>query len=136
MKSSFFPYSYWLKWIGWLILISRIITVYLKYLDDGIFDLNNLAMGFCLGLFFIFFSEEKADDEMIHSLKYKALITAVIVGFSAMHLYNYIYLNKGLKRGHGIVQSISAYQFLALTLILATGIFYFLRYRAVNPKPE
>ena len=130
MKSSVFPYAYWTKLLGLLIIIAGVISFFFQYQKKGVFDGNELAIGFSWGFIFIFFSKEKTDDEMIHGLKFKALSRAVIVSFTITHLYNYIFLNWHFKREHDLILSISAYQFLALTLIIATGIFYYLKHQA------
>ena len=130
MKTTTFPYGYWTKLLGLLIIIAGIISFFVQYQKKGVFDLNELALGFSWGFIFIFFSREKTDDEMIHGLKFKALARAVVVTFFITHLYNYLFLNWRFKRAHDLILSISAYQFLALTLIIATGIFYYLKYQA------
>ncbi|MEI9946073.1 MAG: hypothetical protein WDN26_17855 [Chitinophagaceae bacterium] len=136
MKQNSFPYSYWTKILGLLVIIAGIISFFLKYNRKGIFDLNELAIGFSWGLVFIFFSKERTDDEMIQGLKFKALTRAIIVAFFITHLYNYIFLNWRFKREHDIILSISAYQFLALTLIIATGSFYYLKRQATLNTEE
>ena len=73
---------------------------------------------------------------MIHGLKFKALARAIIVAFFITHLYNYVFLNGRFKREHDIILSISAYQFLALTLIMATGRFYYLKHQATINEEE
>lgn len=130
MKATTFPYAYWTKLLGLLIIIAGITSFFLQYQRKGVFDLNELALGFSWGFIFIFFSKEKTDDEMIHGLKFKALTRAVVVAFFITHLYNYLFLNWRFKREHDLILSISAYQFLALTLIIATGIFYYLKHQA------
>ena len=132
MEQNSFPYSYWTKILGFMIIIAGIINFFLKYHKKGIFDLNELAIGFSWGFVFIFFSKEKSDDEMIQGLKFKALTRAIIVTFFITHLYNYLFLNWRFKREHDIILSISAYQFLALTLIIATGSFYYLKHQAMS----
>ena len=127
MKKNFFPYSNWTKILGLLIIIAGVISFFLQYHKNRIFDLNELAVGLSWGFVFIFFSKEKIDDEMIHDLKFKALTWAIIVAFSITHLYNYLFLNWHFKREHDIILSISAYQFLALTLVIATVSFYYLK---------
>ena len=136
MKQNAFPYSYWTKILGLMIIIAGVISFFLQYHKKGIFDSNELAIGFSWGLVFIFFSKEKMDDEMIHGLKFKALARAIIVGFFITHLYNYVFLNWRFKREHDIILSISAYQFLALTLIIATGSFYYLKRQATINEDE
>jgi hypothetical protein len=117
MKNSPFPYSYWAKILGVIIVCGGIIAL---------FTPKHEFITISWGLVFIFFSKEKRDDEMVQSLKFKALTVAVIVAFGFTHLYNYAFLNKGNE----ILLSISAYQFLTLTLTIAIGYFYFLRYQA------
>jgi hypothetical protein len=134
MKQAYFPYSYWTKVLGLLIIIAGIISFFLKHNKNGIFDVNELAIGISWGFVFIFFSKEKADDERIHGLKFKALTRAIIVAFFITHLYNYLFLNWRFKREHDIILSISAYQFLALTLVIATGSFYYMKYQATVNK--
>jgi hypothetical protein len=136
MKSTNFPYAYWTKLLGLLIIIAGITSFFLQYQKKGVFDMNELALGFSWGFIFIFFSREKTDDEMIHGLKFKALTRAVVIAFFITHLYNYLFLNWRFKRGHDLILSISAYQFLALTLIIATGIFYYLKYQATLNEGE
>lgn len=136
MKQNPFPYSYWTKILGVLIAIAGIVSFFQQYHKKGIYDFNELAVGLSWGLVFIFFSREKTDDEMIRSLKFKALTTAVIVSFSITHLYNYLFLNWRLERKNDIILSISAYQFLALTLMIATGYFYYLKHQVTLNEKE
>jgi len=130
MKQNAFPYAYWTKILGLLIIIAGIISFFQHYYKKDVFDFNELAIGLSWGLVFIFFSKEKTDDEMIRSLKFKALAISIIVSFSITHLYNYVFLNWRLEREKDMILSISAYQFLALTLMIATGYFYYLKHQA------
>lgn len=125
MTQKPFPYAPWTKLIGCLAVLAGIFSFFNQYRKTGVFDYNELAVGACFGFLFIFFSREKMDDEMVHQLKFKALTRAVIITFFLMHLYNYIFLNWRFSRDKDSILSISAYQFLAVTLIIATGIFYF-----------
>lgn len=136
MSQNSFPYSYWTKILGVLIIIAGIISFFLQYHKKGVYDFNELAIGLSWGFVFIFFSKERTDDEMIRSLKFKALAMAVIVAFSMTHLYNYVFLNWRLVREKDIILSISAYQFLALTLMIATGYFYYLKYQITLNEEE
>ncbi|MGN6437650.1 MAG: hypothetical protein ACTHMM_14075 [Agriterribacter sp.] len=130
MKQTSFPYSRWVKFLGMAIIIAGAISFVAKRYKTGIFDFNELATGLSWGLLFIFFSKEKTDDEMIHSLKFKALAMAIIIAFSLTHLYNYVFLNWRLTGANGVILSVSAYQFLALTLMIATGCFYYMKHQA------
>lgn len=130
MRQNPFPYSYWTKILGLAIVIAGIVSFFLQHHKKGVYDFNELAVGLSWGLVFIFFSRERTDDEMVRSLKFKALAIAIIVAFSITHLYNYLFLNWRLERPDDIILSISAYQFLALTLMIATGYFYYLKRQA------
>lgn len=136
MKHNSFPYSYWTKILGLLIIIAGVISFFQQYHKKGIFDINELAVGLSWGLVFIFFSKERTDDEMIHGLKFKALTRAIIVAFFITHLYNYLFLNWRFNREHDMILSISAYQFLALTLIIATISFHYLKRQATLNETE
>lgn len=114
MKQNAFPYSYYAKIVGLILILAGVFMFFIKYHRKGIYDINELAIGFSWGFMFIFFSKEKTDDEMIQTLKFKALARAMIISFDFTHLYNYIFLNWQLKRPNGIVLSVSAYQFLPL----------------------
>lgn len=129
MKQHSFPYSHWTKFLGLLIIAAGIFSFFQQHHKKGVFDLNELAIGFSWGLVFVFFSKEKTDDEMIQGLKFKALARAIIVAFFITHLYNYLFLNWRFERGQDTILSISAYQFMALTLILATASFYYLKHQ-------
>ncbi|WP_295118482.1 hypothetical protein [uncultured Chitinophaga sp.] len=130
MKENSFPYNYRLKALGILIMLAGVFSFFQQYIRKDVFDANELAVGLSWGLVFFFFSKEKRDDEMIHILKFKALTRAVIISFAITHLYNYLMLNWRLEREKDIILSISAYQFLALTLLIATGIFYYMKHQA------
>jgi hypothetical protein len=136
MRQNPFPYSYWTKILGILIIIAGIISFFQQYYKKDVYDFNELAVGLSWGLLFIFFSKEKTDDEMARSLKFKALTRAVIVAFSITHLYNYLFLNWRFERGKDIILSISAYQFLALTLMIATAYFYYLKHQMALNEGE
>lgn len=136
MSQNPFPYSYWTKILGLLIIIAGIVSFFLQYHKKGVYDFNELAVGLSWGLLFIFFSKEKTDDEMIRSLKFKALATALIVAFSITHLYNYLFLNWRFEREKDMILSISAYQFFALALLIATGYFYYLKHQMTLNEKE
>jgi hypothetical protein len=136
MKQTSFPYSYAAKIFAVLIIVCGIISSSLKYYEKGIFDLNELSMNFSWGFLFIFFSKEKTDDEMIESLKFKALTWSIFVTFSFASIYNYLFLNWRYEREHDRTLSISAYLFFSLMLIIATARFYYLKRQATLNKEE
>jgi hypothetical protein len=132
MSGSPFPYRYWAKILGLILLVAGVFSFFLQHQRKGVFDFNELAVGFSWGFVFIFFSREKTDDEMMRVLKFKALARAIIASFFFTHLYNYVFLNWQLHRPDGMILSISAYQFVAISLSLATAIFHYLKYRVTQ----
>ena len=136
MRQNPFPYSYWTKILGLLIIAAGIASFIRQYYKKGVFDYNELAIGFSGGLVFIFFSREKTDDEMMQGLKFKALTRAIIIAFFITHLYNYLFLNWRYKRANDLILSISAYQFLALALTIATASFYYMKHQATSNGRE
>jgi hypothetical protein len=92
-------------------------------------DINLITGLMCWGLVFIFFSKEKVDDERIHHLKFRALTWALPVGLFITHLINYFFFSQQEPDSGKYIQSISAYPSLVIVLILALGVFYYLKYR-------
>ena len=136
MLHNSFPYSYGLKILGLGIIAAGIISFFVQHDKKGFFDFNELAVGLSWGLVFIFFSKEKTDDEMMHGLKFRALARAIIVAFFGTHLYNYLFLNWNFDKDHDTILSISAYQFLALTLLIATAYFYYLKREVISNEGD
>jgi hypothetical protein len=54
MKTDSFPYSYWTKILGLLIIVAGIVSFLVQHHKRGFFDLNELAVGLSWGLVFIF----------------------------------------------------------------------------------
>ncbi len=73
---------------------------------------------------------------MIQSLKFKALTWAIMVSFSFTTIYNYLFLNWRYEREHDKTLLISAYEFFASMLIIATARFYYLKRQATLNKEE
>jgi hypothetical protein len=59
MKKSSFPYSYWTKFLGLLVIIAGVVSFFLQYQKKGIFDFNELAVGLSWGLFLSSFPEKE-----------------------------------------------------------------------------
>ncbi|UYQ93622.1 hypothetical protein MKQ68_00720 [Chitinophaga horti] len=136
MSKHPFPYAYWTKVLGGLIMLAGVFSFFFQHHRRHVYDFNDLAVGLSWGLVFIFFSKERTDDEMVQSLKFKALTRSIIIAFFATHMYNYFFLNWQFERGKGNILSLSAYQYLALTLLLATGYFYWLKRRVTSNEGE
>jgi CDP-diglyceride synthetase len=130
MKNTFsvFAYSYWMKIVGILLIVWGIYRFFSNYREYDVIDLNLISSLSCWGLVFIFFSKEKTDDERIHQMKFQALTWAVPIGLFATHLINYWFLGKSEYNSSSIMDSISAYHALLLILLLAFGLFHYLKH--------
>ncbi len=124
-----FTYSHKMKLVGLLLMLWGVYSFLSKYWRSDIADLNLIAGVWCWGLVFIFFSREKNDDERIHQLKFQALTWALPVGLFITHLVNYLFLSVQEPDSGKPIESISAYPSLALILLLALGVFHYLKYR-------
>ncbi|TDE18007.1 hypothetical protein [Dyadobacter psychrotolerans] len=131
MKDTFnvFAYSHKMKIVGILLILWGIYSFSSKYWQFHLVDLNLLTGLFCWGLVFIFFSKEKTDDERIHQVKFQALTWAVPAGLSITHLINYFLLSKPEPDSEKLIESIPAYHSLVIILLLALGLFHYLKYK-------
>lgn len=128
LYSSVF-FSYRLKVVGVLLLAWAIISFFLKYMKHAIWDVQLLVALVCWGLCFIFFSKERIDDERIHHLKFRALAWGLPLGLFLTHLINYFFLSPEEPDSGKYVRSISAYTSIAMILTIATGAFYYLKFK-------
>ncbi len=118
-----------MKIVG-ILLIGWGISAFLsKYRTFQLMDFNLLAALVCWGMVFIFFSKEKIDDERIHQMKFQALTWAVPTGLFITHLINYFFIDQDEPNSGKLIDSISAYESLAVILLLAFGLFHYLRYK-------
>lgn len=128
LYSSVF-FSHRLKIVGILLLIWAVISFFLKHTKHAIWDFELLAALVCWGLCFIFFSKEKIDDERIHHLKFRSLAWGLPLGLFITHLINYFFLSPEEPDSGKYVQSISAYSSIAMVLMIATGAYYYLKFK-------
>jgi hypothetical protein len=119
-----------MKIVGILCILWGLSAFLFNYWKYQLLDLNLLFGLFCWGLVFIFFSKEKIDDERIHQLKFQSLTWALPVGLFLTHLINYVFLNPDEPNSGNLYQSISAYQSLLIILLLALGLFHYLKPRS------
>ncbi len=131
MRDTFnvFTYSYKMKIVGTLLICWGIYAFFSKYRQYNLADLNLLTSLWCWGLVFIFFSKEKIDDERVHQVKFQALTWAVPTGLFITHLINYFFLSQDEPHSGKLIGSISAYQSLVIILLLAFGLFHYLKYK-------
>ena len=84
------------------------------------------------GLMLIFFAKEAIDDERVRELKLKALGTAFTVSFSLTLIVNW-FLNRDfdprrdVDGAAGVLRSISAFDLIALTMLVALAVFHYAR---------
>ncbi len=131
MRDTFnvFTYSYKMKIVGTLLICWGIYAFFSKYRQYNLVDLNLLTSLTCWGLVFIFFSKEKIDDERVHQVKFQSLTWAVPTGLFITHLINYFFLSRNEPDSGRLIESISAYQSLVIILLLAFGLFHYLKYK-------
>lgn len=124
-----FAYSYKMKIVGTLLICWGLYAFYSKYQQYNLVDLNLLSSLSCWGLVFIFFSKEKIDDERVHQVKFQSLTWAVPTGLFITHLINYFCMSQYEADSGKLIESISAYQSLVIILLLAFGLFHYLKHK-------
>ena len=94
------------------------------------------------GLMMIFFSRERIQDERVQDLKLKALSTAFSVSFTLTLIVNW-FLNRDFHPGRdfagatGVWRSISAFDLIVLTMLIALALFHYWRFQdAVPAAPD
>ncbi len=132
MKNSFssaFIYPYWMKIFGLLIILAGIGIFIYRISKFDILDLTGVSFPLAMGLVFIFFSKEKDFDERIAFLKFKALAVAVPIAAAIVMAINYSqnFQNYSIETDSWF--SISAFEYLSITLLIAMGWFYYLKYK-------
>jgi hypothetical protein len=84
------------------------------------------------GLMMLFFAREAIDDERVRDLKLKAINTAFSVSFSLTLIVNW-FLNRDFDARRdfdgatGTLRSISAFDLIALTMLVALALFHYWR---------
>src|SRR3954447_10737706 len=86
------------------------------------------------GLMMVFFSRERIHDERVQDLKLKALSGAFSVSFTLTLIVNW-FLNRDFHPGRdfdgatGVWRSISAFDLIVLTMVVALALFHYWRFR-------
>jgi hypothetical protein len=92
------------------------------------------------GLMMMFFSRERIHDERVQELKLKALNAAFSVSFTLTVIVNW-FLNRDfdVRRDFdgatGVWRSISAFDLIALTMVIALALFHYWRYQDAAASP-
>jgi hypothetical protein len=83
-----------------------------------------------LGLMLVFFAKERINDERVQQLKMKAMFTAMSMAFGAILVTHADYLDFLLLANSGRRPSVmSAPEFLAGMLLVASGLYYYWRWQ-------
>ena len=93
------------------------------------------------GLMMLFFAREAIDDERVRDLKLRAVASAFSVSFALTLIVNW-FLNRDFdpRRDfdgvHGVLRSISAFDLIAMTMIVALALFHLWRWQdGRTPQP-
>lgn len=124
-----FIYPFWGKIVGSIIIFIGIIIFLHRIIEYDIFDLSGGSFPVAIGLMMIFFSKEKDYDERIAYLKFKSLAAAVPVAGMITVLINYLENFNGYSIGTDSWYSISAFEYLTITMAIAIGWFHILKYK-------
>jgi hypothetical protein len=93
------------------------------------------------GLMMIFFSRERIHDERVQDLKLKALSAAFSVSFTLTLIVNW-FLNRDFHPGRdvdgatGVLRSISAFDLIVLTMVVALALFHYWRFQDAAASPS
>lgn len=93
------------------------------------------------GLMLIFFSQERINDERVQDLKLKAISAAFSVSFALTLIVNW-FLNRDFDPRRdfagtaGALRSISAFDLIVLTMVVAIALFHFWRFQDAAPRAE
>jgi hypothetical protein len=129
ITNSFFLYPLWVKTIGFILIIASAFVFVYRILLFEIVDLSGASSSVAMGLIMIFFSKEKIVDERIVQLKFKSLAVAVPTAALITMLINYSKNFSQYSIETDSWYSISAFEYLTITLCIAIGIFSILKVR-------
>lgn len=117
MKTSY-------KIIAALLIVAAAAT---HLLNTGYADWNSGAdMVYVMGLIYLFFSKEKIEDERVQLLKLKAICVAFFNGWAITGLVRFVVY---LQDRSTPPRTMSAYDVMLVTLVIAFGLFHFWRWQ-------
>jgi hypothetical protein len=104
-----------------------VIVASVHLLNTGYADWNSGAdMVYVMGLMYLFFSKERIEDERVQMLKLRALCVAF---FNAWAITGIVRFGVYLQDRSVPPQTMSAYDVLFVTLIIALGLFHYWRWQ-------
>jgi hypothetical protein len=115
------------------VLIALVGAPVLHYAVPGAFWIRTSA-AIAAGLMMIFFSRESIDDERVQDLKLKAVNAAFSVSFTLTLILNWLLnrdfdIRRDFSGATGAYRSISAFDLIILTMIVALALFHYWRLR-------
>lgn len=115
------------------VLLVLVFAPVLHYAIPGGFWIRTSA-AVAAGLMMVFFSRESIDDERVQDLKLKAVSAAFSVGFTLTLIVNW-FLNRDFDVTRDFDsttsawRSISAFDLIILTMVVALALFHYWRFR-------
>lgn len=93
------------------------------------------------GLMMVFFSREPIHDERVQELKLKAVSTAFSVGFTLTLILNWLLnrdfdVTRDFDGATGVWRSISAFDLIIVTMVVALGLFHYWRSQDSAPAHD
>ncbi len=124
-----FMYPGWFRILGIILILAGILVFVRRVVTYDIVDFAGGSFPVAMGLMMIFFAREKDFDERIAFLKLKALAAAIpIAAFITMGI-NYLENFEGYSIETESWFSISAFECLTITLLIAIGWFQYLKFK-------
>lgn len=120
------------------VLIAVLGAPLLHFAVPGAFWIRTSA-AISAGLMMIFFSQESINDERVQDLKLKAVNAAFSVSFTLTLILNW-FLNRDFDAARDVsdtlggYRSISAFDLIILTMIVALALFHYWRLRDSDPQ--
>jgi hypothetical protein len=116
LSNPTFIYPRVMKIIGLVLLLFSATGLTYQYLHGQTLDTKTTSRLISLGLFFIYFSREKIEDERIHQLKFRALAAGFVAAYMIMFSLSVAY-------------ALKVEEFIAVVLMISTAAFYFAKFR-------
>jgi hypothetical protein len=112
-----FIYPRIMKILGLAILLFASTGMLYQYSFREIVDTTTPFNLMSLGLFFIFFSREKIEDERVHQIKFRALTAGFLTAYLSMYSFTVF------------SYTLAVHEFIVMVLIIATVTFYIAKSR-------
>ncbi len=128
-KNLNFTYPFWIKILGVILILTGLGVFLFRSNVYEIEDFIGFSSPLSFGLMMIFFSKERVTDERTIYLKFKSLALAVPLAAILASIYNYSKNFKAYRINIDNWYSISAFEYLSITMLIALVTFHFLKAR-------